>query len=156
MNTMTVPTRIEYLADHAHHLPTLAQWHQAQFAYLNPAVTIEQRLQRLAATAQKGQLPMTCVALCEDQLMGSASLLPQTITHAHLSPWLSSVYVSPAHRNRGVGSALAQHMVEQAKSMDIHTVYLFTPNSEALYARLGWNVVEHAELQGRRITIMCQ
>ncbi len=38
--------------------------------------------------------------------------------------------------------------------MGVPKVYLFTPNSEALYARLGWSIVEHAELQGRRVTIM--
>ncbi len=145
---------IESLADHLHHLPTLAAWHHAQFGYLNAAVTLEQRTQKLKASAQKNQLPVTFVALRGGQLLGSASLLPQTITHVHLSPWLSSVYVSPDHRKQGVGSALVQHVVQQAASIGIAKVYLFTPNSEALYARLGWSLVEYAQLQDKRITIM--
>ncbi len=154
MSHTTAAMRIESLAKHLHHLPALAAWHQAQFGYLNTSVTIEQRTQRLMASAQTGQLPMTWVALREDQLLGSASLLAQTITHPHLSPWLSSVYVSPDCRNRGVGSALVEHVVLEAASMGIQKVYLFTPNSEAMYARLGWSTVEHAEYQGRSITIM--
>ncbi|OOG44796.1 GNAT family N-acetyltransferase [Polaromonas sp. A23] len=147
--------RIDHLADHPQHLATLAAWHQAQFGYLNTAVTIEQRTERLRASAQKGALPVTFVAVCEDQLLGSASLLAQTITHSHLSPWLSSVYVAADHRNRGIGSALVRHAVQEAAGMGMDKVYLFTPNSEALYARLGWKVLEHAEHQGHRLTIMC-
>ncbi len=154
MNNLAMPVHIENLADHLHHLPTLAAWHQAQFGYLNPAVTIEQRTQRLMATAQKGQLPITYVALRDGLLVGSASLLLQTITHPHLSPWLSAVYVSTDYRKKGIGSALVQHVVQQATSIGIEKVYLFTPNSESLYAYLEWSVVERAQYQGRPITIM--
>jgi predicted N-acetyltransferase YhbS len=147
--------RIEHLADHPQHLAALAAWHQAQFGYLNTSVTVEQRMERLRASAQKGKLPMTFVAVCEGQLLGSASLLPQTITHSHLSPWLSSVYVAPDHRNKGIGSALVRHVVQEAAGMGMDKVYLFTPNSEALYARLGWKALEHTEYQGHRLTIMC-
>ena len=147
--------QIGHLADYPQHLAVLAAWHHAQFGYLNTSVTVEQRTQRLRESAQKGALPTTFVAVCEGRLLGSASLLPQTITHPHLSPWLSSVYVAPEHRNNGIGSALVRHVVREAAGMGMDKVYLFTPNSEALYVRLGWKVVEHAEHQGRRLTIMC-
>ena len=149
------PVCIGHLADHLQHLAALSAWHQAQFGYLNTSVTVEQRMERLKASAQKGTLPMTFVAVCEDQLLGSASLLRQTITHSHLSPWLSSVYVAPSHRNKGIGSALVRHVVQEAAGLGMDKIYLFTPNSEALYVRLGWKVVEHTERQGQRLTIMC-
>ena len=38
-------------------------------------------------------------------LAGSASILPTTITHSHLTPWLSSVYVPGEHRGKGIASA---------------------------------------------------
>lgn len=146
--------RIEHLADNSSHLQTLAAWHHAQFGYLNPTVTIEQRLERLTASAQREGLPVTFVAVSDGQLLGSASLLPRTITHEHLSPWLSSVYVTPEQRNKGVGSALARHVVQAAASMGMETVYLFTPHSEAMYARMGWQVVEHTDYRGHRLTVM--
>jgi N-acetylglutamate synthase-like GNAT family acetyltransferase len=80
--------------------------------------------------------------------------LSKTIIHPHLSPWLSSVYVTLEFRSRGVGTALTQNVVEQAAEMGIDRIYLFTPNAEALYARLGWDVMGHAEHLGHRLTIM--
>lgn len=146
--------KIEPLAEHLHHLAELAAWHQAQFGYLNTSVTLEQRVDRLKASAQTGRLPMAYVALSENQLLGSASLLSQTITHAHLSPWLSSVYVALHHRGQGIASALIRNMVHEAARIGVKEVYLFTPSSEALYARLGWKVLEYADHKGLPLTIM--
>lgn len=146
--------RIEHLADNFHWISILAGWHQTQFGYLNPSVTIDQRTAKLTASAQKGQLPITLVAVRENELLGSASLLAQTIMHQHLSPWLSSVYVDPAHRGKGVGSALVRQVVREAAHMGMAKLYLFTPNSEALYQKLGWEPVEYSEYRGSRITIM--
>lgn len=151
---MSLKIQIQSLADNLCHLPTLAAWHHAQFGYLNPAVTIEQRTEKLTASAQKGKLPLTMIAICENQLLGSASLLPRTITHPHLSPWLSSVYVAPEFRNKKIGSALTQHIVQEAANMGIEKVYLFTPDAESLYASLGWEVIEYSEYRGHRLTIM--
>lgn len=146
--------RIEYLADNPWHLPTLAAWHHAEFGYLNPATTKEQRVERLVASAQKDKLPLTFVALSGDYLLGSASLLPKTITHPHLSPWLSSVYVASEYRGAGIASSLTRHVVEAAAVLEIDKLYLFTPKSEALYARLGWTTIEYTDYAGLRIAIM--
>ncbi|MGZ3237494.1 MAG: GNAT family N-acetyltransferase [Burkholderiaceae bacterium] len=146
--------QIQSLADHQLHIPTLAACHHAQFGYLAPAVTIEQRIEKLTASAQKGKLPFTIVAIVDNQLIGAASLLPKTITHQHLSPWLSSVYVAPKFRKQGIGSALTQHLLQESANIGIEKVYLFTPNAEALYASLGWSVMEYSEYLGHQITIM--
>jgi len=151
---MSLKIQIQPLADNLCHVSTLAAWHHEQFGYLNPSATIEQRIEKLIASAQKGKLPLTVVAICENKLLGSASLLSKTITHQHLSPWLSSVYVAPECRNRGIGSALTQHIVQEAANIGIEKVYLFTPDAEALYASLGWKVIEYLEYQGHRLTIM--
>ena len=98
--------QLEYLADHVSHLPQLATWHHAQFGYLNPANSVERYVERLTASLHKSDLPTTFIALKGDTLLGSASLVRQTITHPNLSPWLSSVYVDPQHRGGGIASAL--------------------------------------------------
>jgi predicted N-acetyltransferase YhbS len=146
--------RLEYLADHTSHLPQLANWHHAEFGYLNPANTAERYVERLTASMKKSDLPMTFVALRDDTLLGSASLVRQTITHPHLSPWLSSVYVDPQHRGQGIASALIGRVERAAAEMGTEKIYLFTPSSEKLYAGLGWQLIEYSTHRETRIAIM--
>lgn len=146
--------RLEYLADQRSHLPQLATWHHAEFGYLNPANTVERYIQRLTASLQKSALPTTFIALQDDTLLGSASLVCQTITHQHLSPWLSSVYVDPQYRGRGIAAALVGRVEKTAAAMGSETIYLFTPSSEKLYAGLGWQLMEYSKYQALKIAIM--
>jgi predicted N-acetyltransferase YhbS len=146
--------RLEYLADHVSHLPQLAKWHHAEFGYLNPANTVERYVERLNTSLRKSDLPTTFVALRDDTLLGSASLVRQTITHQHLSPWLSSVYVDPAHRGGGIASALVGRVEQAAAELGWGKIYLFTPSSEKLYARLGWELMEYSSHHGLKIAIM--
>jgi GNAT superfamily N-acetyltransferase len=146
--------RLEYLADHDSHLPQLAQWHYAEFGYLNPANTSERYVERLTASQQKSDLPMTFVALGGNLLLGSASLVRQTITHPQLSPWLSSVYVDPQHRGQGIASALVGRVEQAAAGIGFEKIYLFTPSSEKLYASLGWELIEYARYRELKLAIM--
>src|SRR6478609_8131709 len=99
--------RTEYLADQEMHLPQVAQWQHAQFGYLNPAGTLEQRVSRLRDALHRDRVPMALIAVSEGELVGSASLLAATLTHQHLTPWLSSVFVPPEMRGRSIASALS-------------------------------------------------
>jgi len=146
--------RIEYLADHGSQLPRLAEWHFAEFGYLNPTNTLERYIERLTAALQKSDLPTAFIALDDDKLLGSASLVRQTITHPHLSPWLSSVYVDPQHRGRGIASALVGRVERAAAGMGSDRIHLFTPSSEKLYASLGWELMEYSHHHQLRIAIM--
>lgn len=114
-------------------IPLVAEWQQELFGYLSPQVTMEQRMLRVQQTAIRHALPLTLVALTnEGKLQGAASLVPGTITHQHLTPWLSSVFVVPAYRNRGIASALTRRMASEASRFDFSRMYLFTPHNESL------------------------
>lgn len=147
--------RIDYLEHHQCHLPTVAAWQQAEFSYLAPAVTMEQRIDRLRATAQRQSLPLTLIALDEEGMpVGAASILIKTITHPHLSPWLSSVVVPPASRGQGIASALSLQAATVAGQLGFDALHLFTPRNESLYQRLGWEESERSIVNGVAITIM--
>jgi GNAT superfamily N-acetyltransferase len=147
--------KIEYLADFPGFVPTIAAWQQAQFGYLTPTTTLEDRTDRLRRSLQKDALPMALIAVSEaGTLLGSAGILPTTITHQHLTPWLSSVYVPDEHRGKGIASALSLRAVVEAARLGFERLYLFTPHSESLYARIDWQTFERIEYNGTPLTLM--
>ncbi len=133
----------------------LAQWHFAQWGSINPASTVERRIDRLQGHLQGGRVPQTFVAVDGDRLLGSASLVAADLpSRDDLSPWLATVYVDPPFRNRGVGAALVQRVAQEAQLLGFPMLYLFTPDRAAFYAKLGWQVVERDEWNGCEVTVM--
>ena len=147
--------RVEYLADHPLHLPTVAAWQHAQFGYLTPITTLEDRTERLRRSLQKDALPVAFVALSPNgTLLGSAGILPTTITHKHLTPWLSSVYVPEEFRGKGFASALSLRAITEAGRLGFDRLHLFTPHNESLYARMGFRTFERIEHNGLPLALM--
>ena len=147
--------KIDYLADHPDHLETLALWHHEEWHHLNPGDTVEQRQARMRAHLAKRQIPTTFVALVGDTLLGSACLLADDMhQHCALTPWLASVFVAPEHRSGGVGGALVGRVVEEARALGVETLYLYTPDRERFYARMGWSALERTEYMGVKVVIM--
>ena len=147
--------KIGHLVLRPEHLPTIAKWQQDEFGYLNPSGTLEQRERRLREATDLERLPIALVALSnEGVLMGSASILATTLTHKHLSPWLSSVFVHPEHRGKGIASALSMRVCEETARLGFEKLYLFTPRNETLYARLGWTTFDLTIHDGVSLVIM--
>jgi predicted N-acetyltransferase YhbS len=149
--------RIEHLAACPRHLARVAAWQHTEFGYLNPAITLEQREARLRESLSDAGLPLTMVAVSDDgEPVGAATLLPRTITHPHLTPWLSTVVVPPAWRGRGIASALSLRIASEAARLGFPTIYLFTPRNESLYRRAGWATIETADVNGTPVAIMAR
>lgn len=147
--------RIEYLADNPSFLETLARWHHEEWSHFDPADTLQKRIGRMQAHLGRLQIPTTFVALDGDAVLGSAALVADDMHRLRdLTPWLASVFVTPEHRNRGVGSAVVRRVVEEAQALGVERLYLFTPDRERLYARLGWSVSERTEYMGLSVVIM--
>jgi len=136
------------------YIPQLAAWHHQQWSYLNPAVTVEQRIEELHTHLANLVLPRTFIAVA-DELLGSASLVAHDMdTHPELTPWLASVFVNPLHRKRGIGAALVREVMETAAQAGIKTLSLFTPDQEPLYRQLGWHTIGKEHYRDAEVTIM--
>jgi N-acetylglutamate synthase-like GNAT family acetyltransferase len=146
---------IVYLADYPQHLSTVAAWVFDYWGHLIPGLTLAQVEERFRSKLQRDALPLALLALEGETPVGTASLQPTDMhTRPDLAPWMASVYVVPAQRGQGIGSRLVQAIEVAARRLGVSTVYLFTPDQQRLYARLGWQEVEETDYRGERVTIM--
>ncbi len=147
--------QIELLADRPEFIPTLAEWHFREWAYLRPGDSVANRVRLLQKRSGCRELPITFVASSGTDLLGSAMLIHHEMdTHPQFTPWLAGVFVAPAHRRHGIGRALAEHVVREAGARGYSTVYLFTPGAQDFFSHLGWSIVEHTRYRETDVTIM--
>ncbi len=136
-------------------VPQLARWHVAAFADVLTEWTVEQAAFELRGHVARCAVPTTWVALDSAQPLGSVSILdsdqPAPDSHA---PWLATLFVSPAARGCGVGAALVQHAVVEARAMGLSELHLWTPAHADFYTRLGWQSLGHRRYDNHDVTLM--
>jgi GNAT superfamily N-acetyltransferase len=143
------------LKDKPEHLLPLAQWHHAEWSYLNPLRSFDQRVQEMQEDLQGKVIPTTFVAEDAGELLGSACILADDMSsHPELTPWLASVYVNEIHRGKGIGSTLVKRVMQHAQENGVKRLYLYTPDQEQMYARLGWQLYSREPYNGTPVTIM--
>jgi N-acetylglutamate synthase-like GNAT family acetyltransferase len=147
--------RIEYLADRPDTLPTLARWKHDEWGHLRPGDTVEKRQARLARMAKRDGIPLTVVALEDEEVLGCASLIEHDMeTRMELTPWLAGVYVGEAYRRRGIGADLVRRIMSEAGRLKVPLLYLYTVHSERFYADLGWTLLERTSYLNHDVVIM--
>lgn len=147
--------RIERLAPDADLVDTVAAWTYSAWGHLSPEMTRAAWRAETCDNAGPEGVPSTFVAWLDGQPVGTASLVAHDMTtRSDLTPWLASVYVEPGARGRGVASALVQRVETEARNAGLSHFYLYTPDQQQLYARLGWHPVDKAVYRGEQVTIM--
>jgi GNAT superfamily N-acetyltransferase len=147
--------RIALLADHPEAVPTVAAWHYAEWGHLDPDASLKAWTAGLRQRTRRGGIPTTLVALENEMPVGSASLVEHDMTtRPDLMPWLAGVYVLPARRRRGIGSALVRRAMALAADLGFETLYLYSNSAVALYRQLGWQLLDYEHYEGREVAIM--
>jgi GNAT superfamily N-acetyltransferase len=146
---------IDYLCDHPPLIEELAALHFKEWGQFRPGQTVENRIEHMRASCGKGAIPSVVVALDGSRLLGGALLLENDLKlRPNLTPWLAGVYVIAQERGRGIASQLVKRVVEEAATLGVRELYLYTDASQALYARLGWEVVEDLLYDDLPVTVM--
>ncbi len=146
---------IGYLADHRQHAATVSTWLHDQWGQETSTVSFADRLERVRLSSVKGRIPTAFVALVGQRLVGVAFITAIDMTiRPKLTPWLSSVYVESRRRGGGTGSQLVIRAMQEARALDQPALYLFTPDKESFYARLGWQTIEECNYRGHDNVVM--
>lgn len=148
-------TIIRPLSDNAGEVAAVADWIYEEWGSKVPGRTRATAREKVRQALGPDDLPLTLVCRIGGELAGTASIdLDDMSSHPELGPWLASVYVAPAFRRRGVATALCGRIAEEFRRLDIRTAYLFTPDQEGLYRRLGWRVMAREQYRGEQVALM--
>lgn len=147
--------RIDLLADYPEYIPVLAPALLDHWRFALPEDTLEVRIAKLRGHTNRTALPIAWVAHADDVVFGTAALRINDLEgREDLTPWLGGVFVLPAFRRRGIGSALCAAVEAHARRTGVGTLYLFTLDHQHLYARLGWGMFGRATWRGHDSDIM--
>jgi GNAT superfamily N-acetyltransferase len=132
----------------------VADWIWQEWARYEPGVNRADSDAIVHAALKGASMPRFHIAYSAGVPVGCASIVAADLpTRPDLGPWLANVYVQPAWRGHGLGTALAEHaMAYGAQFADV--LYLYTAGSTAMYARLGWRAYDRDYYAGRPIAIL--
>ncbi|WP_447926587.1 GNAT family N-acetyltransferase [Vreelandella sp. EE27] len=146
---------IERLSADSPFVPVVATWTFETWGYLHPEQTLEKQIAFIRSECGEQGVPTTFVALENGVAVGTACLIEDDMsTRPELGPWLASVFVPFEKRGQGIASQLVKRVEEEARATGIERFYLYTPDQQALYRRLGWQDIEQVEYRGEAVTIM--
>lgn len=146
---------IERLSAESQHLDQVAGWTFGAWGHLHPEADIADWHRATAQMCGSAGVPSVFVAMRQGQALGTASLSPDDMSiRRELTPWLASVFVPPEHRGQGLASALVRRVEREARDHGVEWLYLYTPDQQSLYRRLGWDDMEELDYLGERVTIM--
>lgn len=145
---------VEPLAGHPKLISELAQLLNKEWGHLEPWRDIK-RLENVLRSRCRPFAPMTLVALEGERLAGSASIKLRELPHHHDKEyWVGDVIVAKSHRGRGIGKLLMRASVRHARESGITSLYLYTPDHELYYEKLGWVTVGRDPANGEDNAIM--
>ncbi|MBN9289040.1 MAG: hypothetical protein BGO43_01695 [Gammaproteobacteria bacterium 39-13] len=147
---------IAYLKDYPQHLSLIAQWIFNEWGHYNPGSSLDRAKSKLSEHLNKDSLPITFIALENNQPVGTCSLRINDGIRPDLAPWLGSLYIEPNARGRGLGEKLIDSVISKARSMKYPKLYLLTfdatlPN---WYRKLGWYGIGADVLNGHPVNVM--
>ncbi len=106
--------------------------------------TFEYIKYHITHSSQKGRVPMTFVALLNDEPVGTVAIWTNDLpARQDLYPWLASLFVVEEHRNKGIGQKLQQKVIDTLIELQYKEVFLYTDHIN-YYERFGWEFVELA------------
>lgn len=148
---MFIILSIEHLADHKEYIDTVTNWLWKEFGNENNYEFFHSIIKN---SITKNELPLTFVALEDNELVGTVGLWRSDLmSRQDIYPWLSALYVKENKRGKGVGQELQNFLVEYCRKKGFKELFLFTDLCN-YYEKTGWKYLEDGvEFSGDYIKI---
>ncbi len=150
------------LCEKSEFAPLLARWTYDEW-YQDRSIEFEFILGAFRLRTRDESLPLSFICFYDAVPAGMVTLkLDDLWSRKDLNPWLSSLYVVPEYRNRGVGHKLIDAVIETARKRGCPRLYLFIGSRrrewlEQYYLRRGWEIVDMAtDNDGLETKILCR
>ncbi|HEF8772826.1 MULTISPECIES: GNAT family N-acetyltransferase [Providencia] len=101
--------------------------------------------------------PQTVACFIDDneQLLATASIILNELIGIKDSKWwIGEIVTVPSARGKGIGSQLIEQLYHKFKQHTDECLYLYTPDMQALYRRMGWRDVQHTIANNEQVTVM--
>lgn len=146
---------IQNIKDCPENMKAIAEWHHAEWAKYNPGQTLDDRIKLYNDFLENNFLPTMLVGIVNDEVVGTACVLDHDMDiYPELFPWLASVFVHPNHRGKGYATHLVNEVVSETKKKGYKEMYLYTPDQQSLYSKIGWTILEDLNYMSEDVSIM--
>jgi GNAT superfamily N-acetyltransferase len=152
--------KINYLANHQHLIPTVAQWYFDAWSRFseNPSLLLEQIDVKFQKRQNTDRLDICFLCFGDDdELVGTFSLTQKDIpNNEDFSPCLSNLFVAGKYRRQKIGEKLIEYAKQQAKNFGFEKIYLYTIDKTVhlWYEKLGWKIIKEDIVRKFDIKIM--
>jgi GNAT superfamily N-acetyltransferase len=130
---------IKNLVDTPHLIDKLAEYWNQEWSTDKSEKGIEKQKSCIKNLLNLDKVPFILVACHGQKLIGSAALFLNDLdSRPDLSPWLGGIYTVPEHRGKGIAKTMIEKVINKAKTLGYHKIYLHTEHTAGLYRKLGW------------------
>lgn len=148
--------QIKGLLDDPEYLAQTASLLFGAWSYL-PLWSDEQRIRKrlLNRNADDNQQPTLVAVDSDNNVIGTGSIIHYELNNdPQRVHWLGEIVTKSSHRGQGVASTLIKHFMALAAERGITELWLYTPDQQSLYRKLGWQDREQLMVTGESVTVM--
>lgn len=135
--------KVDRLSDHPDRVKDVAQMIYNAFAHKKEHPKPIEEIMEALSPQQDDSLPITLVAIEAGEMIGTVTLFENDLTvRENYTPWLGSLVVKVAYRNKGLGKLLLDELQSLTMSLNYRVLYLRTEEAADYYRKQNWTYVE--------------
>lgn len=122
---------------------TICTWNYNWWGKRNNDTYEEVRCTLEHSLCKEDKLPQTFIAVIDEKVVGMYQIAVSDDLYCRpdIYPWLINVYVDEQYRGKGICKKLMETVRENAKTIGIKELYLYTKHI-GLYEKFGWQFIE--------------